>query len=264
MYLADEAVPHMALSASWRCPAAVLDVANSLYPNMTQAYCASGRPGTVRYVEQDALVPVLLEDTSRRAPVAVLTRTRLEAQVIAQATPGAVFVDRSRDAYATRDWRLLYSLARLACVNGQAPYLERVVKWLCKRPIPVLNDRIETVRQLAYLTELGAEWPDPVLDMSPLDFVAWYQSRDLQDVLDVLSTVAEVQFLCMTIHAAKGLEWPEVVVAGLGHSFPMGYGDMEGERSCLYVAATRASESLTLVGKLNSSAVKKLLTVPNA
>jgi superfamily I DNA/RNA helicase len=56
----------------------------------------------------------------------------------------------------------------------------------------------------------------------------------------------------MTIHAAKGLEFPEVIVAGLEHNlFPhemaVKEGNLEEERRLFYVAITRAKERLTLV-----------------
>jgi DNA helicase-2/ATP-dependent DNA helicase PcrA len=56
----------------------------------------------------------------------------------------------------------------------------------------------------------------------------------------------------MTIHAAKGLEFPYVFVAGMEHGlFPLGAADrnveeMEEERRLFYVAITRAEKKLTL------------------
>jgi DNA-directed RNA polymerase specialized sigma24 family protein len=50
-----------------------------------------------------------------------------------------------------------------------------------------------------------------------------------------------------TVHRAKGLEWPLVVVGGLvADSFPHKRGDAEEERRVFYVAITRAKERLLL------------------
>ncbi|MEY6432390.1 ATP-dependent helicase [Thioalkalicoccus limnaeus] len=54
--------------------------------------------------------------------------------------------------------------------------------------------------------------------------------------------------LLSTIHQAKGLEWPLVIVAGLEDGlFPSAYADDEEERRLAYVALTRAREELRLV-----------------
>jgi superfamily I DNA/RNA helicase len=54
-----------------------------------------------------------------------------------------------------------------------------------------------------------------------------------------------------TIHGAKGLEWNHVVVAGcskglLPYEAPQTKSDPDEERRCMYVAVTRASDTLTL------------------
>lgn len=52
-----------------------------------------------------------------------------------------------------------------------------------------------------------------------------------------------------TIHGAKGLEWPSVVVAGLRvEEFPRKSEPLDEERRLLYVALTRAKDYLTLIG----------------
>jgi DNA helicase-2/ATP-dependent DNA helicase PcrA len=54
--------------------------------------------------------------------------------------------------------------------------------------------------------------------------------------------------LLSTIHGAKGLEWPLVVVTGLEDGqFPSRRADQEEERRLAYVAMTRAKEDLRLV-----------------
>ena len=78
-----------------------------------------------------------------------------------------------------------------------------------------------------------------------LDEVALYTDLDSQSDSDNCVTM-------MTMHAAKGLEFPQVFVVGMEEGlFPgnraMGDGDeMEEERRLCYVAMTRAKEKLTL------------------
>ena len=53
-----------------------------------------------------------------------------------------------------------------------------------------------------------------------------------------------------TIHAAKGLEWPAVIVAGCNEGIiparPNDQDEIEGERRLMYVAMTRAMDQLML------------------
>jgi len=55
----------------------------------------------------------------------------------------------------------------------------------------------------------------------------------------------------MTIHAAKGLEWPVVIVAGCNEGLlpskqAIATGEIEQERRLMYVAMTRARDELIL------------------
>ncbi len=79
------------------------------------------------------------------------------------------------------------------------------------------------------------------------DALAVHAMRDAQDDLPVGDAVT-----LSTIHAAKGLEWPCVLVAGCDEGeFPSALalrepGGVEDERRLMYVAMTRAKERLTL------------------
>lgn len=76
------------------------------------------------------------------------------------------------------------------------------------------------------------------------DFVDWHVSKSLQDVVDFESKKVKL----MTVHAAKGLEAPYVIIAGLEDDlFPSRRSDIEEERRLFYVAVTRAKERLTLL-----------------
>ena len=51
----------------------------------------------------------------------------------------------------------------------------------------------------------------------------------------------------MTVHSAKGLEFPHVIIAGMNqHVFPSFSGKLEEERRLFYVALTRAKSGVTL------------------
>jgi DNA helicase-2/ATP-dependent DNA helicase PcrA len=83
--------------------------------------------------------------------------------------------------------------------------------------------------------------------------------RDLDFFLQEISLLADADGLkanqeavtLMTVHSAKGLEFPRVFVTGLEDGlFPMmrqdGDGDVEEERRLFYVAVTRARQELSL------------------
>lgn len=79
------------------------------------------------------------------------------------------------------------------------------------------------------------------------EYLAWLATYDIQDEI---SEGSEGVTLC-TIHAAKGLEWPVVVVAGCNEGIlpskqAIATGEIEEERRLMYVAMTRAREQLIL------------------
>ena len=66
-----------------------------------------------------------------------------------------------------------------------------------------------------------------------------------------------------TMHAAKGLEWDHVIVAGLSEGLmPISYAqtqaEIEEERRLLYVAMTRARKSLLLTRSASSGRNRRL------
>jgi len=81
----------------------------------------------------------------------------------------------------------------------------------------------------------------------PVALVNWVMLSDIQDEV---ATARDTLMLC-TVHAAKGLEWPVVLVVGLDDGvFPsrqsVSAGMLEEERNLLYVAMTRARDRLHL------------------
>lgn len=81
---------------------------------------------------------------------------------------------------------------------------------------------------------------------TPAEIVNWLALSDVQDDL-AKSRTADAVTLC-TVHAAKGLEWPHVVVVGMneGH-FPKSDDEIEEERRLAYVALTRGKLTSVLV-----------------
>jgi DNA helicase-2/ATP-dependent DNA helicase PcrA len=86
--------------------------------------------------------------------------------------------------------------------------------------------------------EMGEDCSLPV-------FLKWFQHRDIQEKI-MLENSDAVKI--MTVHAAKGLEFPVVFVVGLNQDvFPSRKSeDLEEERRLFYVAVTRAKERLYL------------------
>ena len=83
------------------------------------------------------------------------------------------------------------------------------------------------------------------LDLDALDFVRWYQARDLQDQLPGDQHEAP-DVVLMTVHASKGTEYDNVAVSA--SLMPLKGQDPEEERNIFYVAVTRAKRMLAVVG----------------
>jgi ATP-dependent exoDNAse (exonuclease V) beta subunit len=79
------------------------------------------------------------------------------------------------------------------------------------------------------------------------DYLDWLSVFDLQDEIKDEDTKLKL----MTIHAAKGLEWPCVILIGVNEGIlpskqSIEGGDLESERRLMYVAITRARDSLIM------------------
>jgi len=80
------------------------------------------------------------------------------------------------------------------------------------------------------------------------DYLEWLATWDIQEEL---TEEKEDKVKLMTIHAAKGLEFPVVIVAGcnegiLPSNHAINSGDVEEERRLFYVACTRAKDNLII------------------
>jgi len=101
------------------------------------------------------------------------------------------------------------------------------------------GEYLETIRQACEF------WQKMTPRMMLHEALQWFATKDIQDEIEATKDPHKVTL--MTVHAAKGLEWPCVLVAGLNEkSFPSSRGDEEEERRLCYVAITRAKELLVL------------------
>lgn len=86
------------------------------------------------------------------------------------------------------------------------------------------------------------------------EYLAWLATYDIQDEIKE----QEKGITIMTIHAAKGLEWPVVVVAGCNEGIlpskqAAAAGEIEAERRLMYVAMTRAQDQCVLTVRPQTS-----------
>lgn len=141
---------------------------------------------------------------------------------------------------------------------------------LQKQDTPEADARLQNVEELlGSLTEFEQEAEEPSLGAF-LELVTLQTSADLQE--------SGERVTLMTVHAAKGLEFPSVLIAGLEEKlFPLRIGDelyledreeLEEERRLAYVAFTRAKARLHLFygsvrrifGKLNVAQPSRFLS----
>ncbi len=78
-------------------------------------------------------------------------------------------------------------------------------------------------------------------------YLSWLATYDVSE--EVATDDAQIQL--MTVHASKGLEWPNVIIAGCNEGIipskqAVNCGDIEDERRLMYVAITRARDNLLL------------------
>ncbi|MFW5916424.1 MAG: ATP-dependent helicase [Bacteroidota bacterium] len=104
-----------------------------------------------------------------------------------------------------------------------------------------VEDITEMLREIKKWEDVQRETGEP----TGIDgFLEWIRTKDIQDRL-AQEEAPGVRL--MTVHGAKGLEFPVVFVAGLNQGlFPHKRSDIEEERRLFYVAVTRAQERLVL------------------
>ena len=265
MHLLDRNVETFRLSYSFRSATRIIDIANrqlgraDLLAVREDEGVAWTRPNEDAFPTGDNAVTKVAEAIIGlrgvdHGPVTVLCRSNREIAALRDFLRArrhdwtTVVSSPGFDWYASEPWPDLF----LACRAIVAPRCD----WLASAMDRIgrdwtdflsLNPTKNTARDV--LEILSQQWAaateDPALDLSILEFVSWYIRRDLESLLPVDSP----DVLIMTAHAAKGLEWPSVVLAGVGHSMGRtGTKNDQEERNLLYVAITRAKDQLALVG----------------
>ena len=136
-------------------------------------------------------------------------------------------------------------------------------------PLNLMDRILEQVGYRAYLddgTDEGRERWENVMELRRL--ASEYQERGLEAFLEDVALVSDQDTLeasanvptLLTLHAAKGLEFPVVFIVGLNDGILphiRSFDDpeqMEEERRLFYVGITRAMDQLYLVVPLNRSA----------
>jgi len=142
----------------------------------------------------------------------------------------------------------------------------KLAGWLAARdelPLPALFDRIlADVGYREYIDDGSEEGADRWANVEQLRALAYdYRDRGLADFLETVALVSDQDTLpenggaptLMTLHAAKGLEFPVVFITGLDEGLlPHSRArddpeEMAEERRLLYVGVTRAKDRLYLV-----------------
>lgn len=100
------------------------------------------------------------------------------------------------------------------------------------------------------ISEIGnflVNWVNNNPNATIQDYLDWLVTYDLQDELDENHKGVQL----MTVHASKGLEWPNVIIAGCNEGIlpskqAIAKGDIEAERRLFYTAITRAENQLII------------------
>jgi len=117
-----------------------------------------------------------------------------------------------------------------------------------------LNDVIdvlfEGLRDDIFLPSMNfiAQWMESAAGTIS-DYLDWLATYDVQD--EIAESAEQLQLMSMTIHAAKGLEWKTVILAGCNEGIipskqSLNNGGVEAERRLMYVAMTRAEDTLIM------------------
>jgi DNA helicase-2/ATP-dependent DNA helicase PcrA len=195
-----------------------------------------------------------------------LLALRTQAQNASQ-TPGEFLLQMGRTPGLFKD---TFSQRALTILAGFGEMLARWISGVGElAPLYIMDRILDDIDYHGYIddgSDEGAERWENVMELRRL--AAEYQDRTLSDFLenialvsdqDTLETSANVPTL-LTLHAAKGLEFPVVFIAGLNEGtlpHSRSFDDpeaMQEERRLLYVGITRAKDRLYLVYAQNRSA----------
>jgi DNA helicase-2/ATP-dependent DNA helicase PcrA len=182
-------------------------------------------------------------------------------------TPGNLLIEMSHNPDA---FSAALPARALGLLSGFGELIARLVKGATELSTLSIMDRIlEEIDYHAYIddgTDEGTDRWENVMELRRL--AAEYQDRTLSDFLENIALVSDQDTIeasanaptLLTLHAAKGLEYPVVFIVGLNegtlpHSRSFDdFESMQEERRLLYVGITRAKDRLYLVFSFNRSA----------
>jgi DNA helicase-2/ATP-dependent DNA helicase PcrA len=175
----------------------------------------------------------------------VLCRTNAQLAVIEQALHGSSIPFRVRGGVGLLDQpEVRTALRELERHRGE---LATALADLADEPRDAPVEADSRAANLEALARLGHDYLALESRPSPAGFVAWLRETTRADQPDDQGDAVALA----TFHAAKGLEWPIVHLAGLEQGLvPIGHArtpdDLAEERRLLYVALTRAERELHL------------------
>ncbi|OGO27254.1 MAG: hypothetical protein A2136_11515 [Chloroflexi bacterium RBG_16_54_11] len=182
-------------------------------------------------------------------------------------TPGELLLQMGRDPEPLTD---SFPHRALAILSGFGALLSRWITQVGElAPLYLMDRIIDETDYHAYIDDGSDEGNDRwenVMELRRL--AAEYQDRSLAEFLENIALVSDQDTLessanvptLLTLHAAKGLEFPAVFIAGLNEGtlpHSRSFDDpeaMQEERRLLYVGITRAKDRLYLVYAQNRNA----------
>jgi superfamily I DNA/RNA helicase len=120
--------------------------------------------------------------------------------------------------------------------------------WSFAETLLHLQDMVKTEEAFYPAIAFIGQWiranPTGTIDQ----YLSWLATYDISEEV-VTGDDAKIQL--MTIHAAKGLEWENVIIAGCNEGLipskqAIAAGNVEDERRLMYVAITRARDNLMI------------------
>ena len=193
---------------------------------------------------------------------------------------GAASISKAQMYAQDRGMSFYSALSMAADVPGMGkaeakirPFVEFIESMKAKAAIVSVSELLEEIiKETGYVSELEAEGTDEAqarienIDELISKAVAYEESTDepsLNGFLEEVSLVADIDNLdensdyvvLMTLHSAKGLEFPNVYLAGMEDGLFPSYmsitsddanSEIEEERRLAYVGITRAKEHLTI------------------
>jgi len=269
------------LKANFRSARKIIHVANKIYPVSEPVREEEGRAEYLGHFDSQREEARAIMERIDARPTAILVRTNMQAlPFIVEALNLRRRYKTARSIFERSSVKLLLDWLRVGA-NQDLEALKRVVAAMELQPDATLKSAKQAVeltdaklaiafvrKSLGLDTHIAmhaAEDEDYEDEMWLLDYVEMFGAGKSVD--EFLSWVEEMQALesddaplwIGTIHAAKGLEWDVVYVAGVTEGvLPHVHGDKDEELRLFYVAITRARDELYL-----SSCVIRRFTKPS-